>query len=124
MAKQQPNWTGWGLKFIGSLVYLYVVYQLWSNPLPSGSLSGSLAALGLGVLFAVAVLSTVSLFLMTLASIKMYDKEMAMWDWKTIMWSGGSLVILTIAGGAAGTWTAVALLGFVLASLGAGMSKM
>lgn len=124
MAKQQPNWTAWGLQFIGSLIYLYVVFQLWNSPLPGGNLSGSLAALGLGLLFAVAVLTSVTYFLTTLASVKMADKEMSMWSWKTSMWAAGSLVVLTVAGGAAGTWTAVAVLGFVLASIGNGMSKM
>lgn len=122
MAKNQPNWTAWGLQFIGSLIYLYVVWQLWSGTWMA--LNSSLAALGLGVLFAVGVLTSVSFFLSTLASVKMSNKEMSMWSWKSSMWAALALVVLTIAAGATNTWTAVAVLGYVLASLGLGMSKM
>lgn len=125
MAKNQPNMGAWFLTLIGSLAYLYVVYKLWGMSGTWPALTSSLAALGVGLLFAVAVLTSVSLVLMTLASLKMNDKDMHMWSWKNTMWAAFSLVVLTVAtAGMASTWTLVVVIGFVLASIGNGMSKM
>lgn len=129
MAKQQPNYAGWLLKFIGSVAYLYVVWQIWSSPPAwlAGGLSASLPALGLGIIAATAVLSSVVYFLGTLGWAMMAKSSkdeksmrMSMWVWKTGMWSAFTLFVLTLPGSL--SW--VVLIGFVLSLIGSAMSMM
>lgn len=127
MAKQK-NGTGWLLRFVASLAYLYVVWQLWSSPpgwLANG-LSASLAAFGLGIIMATAVISSVSYVIATFSSGMMTgakkeeDMRMSMWTWRMGMWSAFTLFVLTLPG----PWSWLVLIGFVLSLIGTGMSKM
>lgn len=115
MANKKTNWGAWLLKFVGSLVYLYVIAQLW-NP---GTVSGTFGP----ILFGLAVVFSVSLFLSQLGALAMPsdDKMMAMWSMRAAFAGGFALLAATysIAGGS--MWLLVALIGFVIAHLGAAM---
>ncbi|MDE1823012.1 MAG: hypothetical protein KGI00_02350 [Candidatus Micrarchaeota archaeon] len=109
------NMSAFGLKLVGSLIYLYVLWSLWSAYYGAPS-DWQAILLGIG-----AVLS-VSFFLVTLASLQMNSKDMAGWSMKTEVYGGISLFALAAVAGNAGLGWAV-LLGFVLSSIGSGMEK-
>ncbi len=129
MAKQSPKHLGWLFKLVGSLAYLYVTWQIWASP-PLwlvGGLSASLATLGLGMIAATAVLSSVAYFFATFGSGFMENKKetdmnmrMSAWTWRMGTWSAFSLFVLTIPG----PWSWVVLIGFVLSMIGSAMSMM
>ena len=119
MANKKPNWASWALRFVGSLAYLAVVWQLWQD-----------AALALGgnvfapVLFGVSVVAAVSLFLVTLADLGGGASGME-WAGKATMWGGFALfALLPMVAGAWASWSWVVLVGFVLAYVGLWMDKM
>lgn len=113
-SNKKPNWLAWALKFIGSLVYLYVVYQLWTYPV-----SGSVFA---PVLFGLAVVLSVALFLANLATLAAPKGDLKMWVSKTVTWGGFALIAATYTmGSMVGPATATALIGFIIAYIGSGM---
>jgi hypothetical protein len=117
MAKSsKPNYGAWALKFIGSLVYLYVLYQLWVP----GSVSGTFGP----ILFGVAAVASVALFITNLAALTMSrDDKMSMWLAKLVNVGGFALLAAAYVGpaGMAGSLLSEALVGFVIAYIGTGM---
>ncbi|MDE1851154.1 MAG: hypothetical protein KGH69_00500 [Candidatus Micrarchaeota archaeon] len=109
------NWAPFGLKLIGSLIYLYVLWSLWSGWY--GTPSDWQA-----ILLGVAAVLSVSFFLCTLASLQMKSKELAMWVMKTETFGGMALFALTALAGNMG-WGWAVLLGYVLGSIGSGMES-
>jgi hypothetical protein len=115
MANKKPNWAAWALKFIGSLVYLYVVYALWAP----GTVSGVFGP----VLFGLAAVFSVALFLTNLAALAAPRSElMNQWLARTGLWGGFALLasVYTVVPASSGLLL-VSLVGFVLAYIGSGM---
>src|SRR5271156_4324470 len=116
--KKATNWTAWVLKFVGSLAYLYVVWQLWAGVGPAGVFGP--------VLFGLAVVMAVGFFIMTLVSLMSNEDEMKAWSMKSSLVAGFALLALTAPTAATAAWSSwalVALIGFVLAYVGTGMDK-
>jgi len=117
MAKSsKPNYGAWALKFIGSLVYLYVLYQLWAP----GSISGVFGP----ILFGVAAVASVALFITNLSALAMpRGDKMSMWLAKLANVGGFALLAAAYISpaGMAGGLLAEALVGFVIAYIGVGM---
>ncbi len=117
MANKKPNWTAWVLKFVGSLAYLDVVWNLWQ--------AGSQASVLGPVLFGLAVVMAVAFFIMTLVNLSgSNDDDMKQWSSKTALYTGFALLSLVGVGSITGTAALVALVGFVLAYVGTGMDRM
>ena len=119
MANKKPNWTSWILRFVGSLVYLVVVSELWQN-------GQSVAATGVfaPVLFAIAVVASVTLFLVTLAGLG--DGVESGMDWSckaTLLGAFALFGLLPEVAGAWASWSWVTLVGFVLAYIGLWLDK-
>ena len=117
MAKSsKPNYGAWALKFIGSLVYLYVLYQLWVP----GTVSGAVGP----ILFGIAAVASVALFITNLTALAMprSDKS-SMWLAKLVNVGGFALLASAYVGPAvmAGGLLTEALVGFVIAYIGSGM---
>jgi len=123
MANKKPNWAAWALRFVGSLAFLAVVWQLWGGV--TAPVSAYATSVFAPVLFGIAVVSSVSLFLGTLAALAAPGKDMGSWNGKLVTWSGFSLLaLLTVVPGGWATWSWIALVGFVLAFVGVGMDMM
>lgn len=124
MANKKPNWAAWALRFIGSLAYLAVVWELWQGAEAAGALYT--ASVFAPVLFGLAVVTSVSMFLGILAELAGPSDKMKAWSGKVSMLGGFALIaLLAIVGGAVwSTWSWIALLGFVLAIVGSGMERM
>lgn len=127
--KQKPNYTGSLLMFIGSIAFVFVVFQIWGTPPAwlSGGISASLPALVLGIIAATAVVSSIAYLLATLGSCIMVksdneDRNMRMTRWTQKMgtWSAFTLLVLTLPGPL--SW--VVLIGLVLSLIGSAMSMM
>lgn len=114
MAKGK-NWAPFGLKLIGSLVYLYVLWSLLSgwHGIPSDWQA---------ILLGIAAVLSVSFLVCTLAALQMKSKELSMWVMKTETFGGMSLFALTAITGHL-DWGFAVLLGYVLGSIGSGMEK-
>jgi hypothetical protein len=120
MANKKPNWTSWVLRFVGSLAYLAVVWSLWQSTAVVG-VAGNVFA---PVLFGIAVVAAVSLFLVTLAGIGAPSDPSREWSGKATMLGGFALfALLPLVAGAWTTWSWVALVGFVLAYIGIWMDR-
>ncbi len=116
--KKATNWTAWILKFVGSLAYLYVVWQLWAGIGPAGVFGP--------ILFGLAVVMAVGFFIMTLVSLMSNDNEIKNWSGKSAVVAGFALLAITaptVATAGWSSWTLVALVGFILAYVGTGMDK-
>lgn len=115
MANKKPNWASWVLRFVGSLAYLAVVWQLWQEAPAVGAAVNVFAP----VLFGLAVVASVSLFLLTLADLGRGAGSVKEWSGKATLWGGFALVgLLALVPGAWASWSWVALVGFVLAYIG------
>lgn len=122
MANKKPNWTAWVLKFVGSLAFLDVVWNVWQAGVTPAGVFGP-------ILFGLAVVMTVGFFIMTLVALTGSNSdEMKTWSMRSAMAGGFALLALlapTIStAGWPGTWIWVALVGFVLAYVGTGMDRM
>lgn len=120
MAKNNTNWLAWGLKFVGSLAYLDVVWDLWKGGVGPAGVFGP-------VLFGLAVVMAVGFFIMTLVSLMSNDDMMKQWSMKSALLAGFALLALlapTAATAGWSSWAWVALVGFVLSYVGNGMDKM
>ncbi len=110
------------LRFIASLLFLYVVFvgtgaSTWSAWVTSG-----FGSVWLPLLFGVAVLGSIGLFFSSLAGIVMKEARMAM-SGKLLMWLSLALVALT----ASPAWSTsfwIVLLGFLIGWLGTAMEMM
>lgn len=127
MAKAaKSNNSVWGgvLAFLGSLVYLYVVFTWYTGSngaISAGSwLSGAQFFAPFVVAFA--FISAISLFFMSIgAAMNKMQGKMAMTLWKFVMLGGISFIILT---GGMGVFFWEALLGFLLTYLGGMAASM
>ncbi|MDE1768215.1 MAG: hypothetical protein KGH64_00220 [Candidatus Micrarchaeota archaeon] len=115
MPNKKPNWTSWVLRFVGSLAYLGVVWQLWQAGLSSANILNP-------ILFGLAVVTSIAFFFVTLADL-MGNSDIKTKDWsmKTNFYAGFALLALVAP--AAGTWALIALVGFILAYIGSGMDR-
>jgi len=110
------------LVFLGSLVYLYVVFTWYMNGATASAWLSAAQFLGPFVI-AFAVVASVSLFFMgigAMANMRGDKKMMSRALWKFTMLGALSLLILT--GGS--FWFYAVLLGFVLTYLGAAVADM
>lgn len=126
MANKKPNWAAWALRFVGSLAYLVVVWQLWQG-IGAGTPGGTAlytSNVFAPVLFGLAVISAVSLFLGTLASLAGSGKDMSAWNWRLSAMGGFSLLSIVSLIPGSSSWAWIALVGFVLAFIGIGMDMM
>ncbi len=115
-SNKKRNWTAWALKFIGSLIYLYIVSQLWT----AGTVSGTFGP----ILFGLSVVFAVALFLSNLAVlVSPKNGGMNMWMARTAMYGGFALLAsaYTLGGPAAGALLSESLIGFIIAYIGSGM---
>ena len=124
MAKStdNKNVAGFALQFISSLFFLAVVAALY---VPSGYLAGSgwsAAALWIPILYAVAVVGSISLFLMSFAQLGGGMAEMA--AHKAMMMSGVVGVALVALTAGNSTWFVATLIGLILGFLGRGACPM
>lgn len=119
MAKQSKNlWGSFGLEFIGSLIYLIVVFT------GLGGYAGALLAHSgwpWAVLFGVAAIGAITLFFTSFANFGGMAKGAAWGAMKAASITGFALVALTVGNS---TYLLVSLLGFVLAFLGAAAGSM
>ncbi|MDE1823011.1 MAG: hypothetical protein KGI00_02345 [Candidatus Micrarchaeota archaeon] len=127
MAKQQTNWAGFGLKLLGTLAFLYLLYTTWHALFASNwwaTTNPSVAEVLLSGLWGLAGVLSVSLLLMTLASAKApMGKEMVDWARRGGTISAFCLFALAAVSHNSG-WGWVALLGYVLLLVGAAMDSM
>lgn len=112
------------LVFLGSLIYLYVVFTWYNSGAALGAWVSATQFLGPFVV-AVAMVSAITLFFMSIGV--MADKAqgemkkmMGMVLWKFTMIAGITEIIVT--GG--GAWFWAAIVGFILTYLGAMMASM
>lgn len=117
MAAKGKNVWGSVLRFIASLIFLYVVFAGVSQI--SGA--GNPAALWVPLLFAGAVISSIALFFMSIAGIAMPSKEGSMMGNKLSMIASLTLLALTVF--ASSTWTVntwgwYVIVGFIIGWIG------
>ncbi len=107
--------AGGVLVFLGSLVYLYIVYQAVTAGGTSSWLGGY-AQLWTPLVAAVAVFSSIALFFLSITSLagSTGGATTSEWRWKYIMWSSITLLIWT----AGGQWFLWAVVGLVLTYFG------
>lgn len=123
MAKQQNKTWANVLRFIASLIFLYVVFVGLSSYTPSATLlSGAIIPWG-ALLYVVAVLGSIALFFASLFGLAMGSSLSDVIATKTSIWMPLALVVLTMTGASAsalsvGTWTWYVLLGFVIGIIG------
>ncbi len=121
MANKKPNWTSWVLRFVGSLAYLVVVWVLWAQWYNGQVLASGVFA---PVLFAIAVIATVSLLLATLADLGGGAESAIEWSCKATLLGGFALLgLLSGVSNLWLSWSWVTLVGFVLAYIGIWMYK-
>ncbi len=114
MAKNSESKT-WAfiLTLVGSLIYLYIVWNWLSNPVASTVFSGA-GAVFYPFFVGFAVVSAVGLFLLSFAFLRNASDELRKHEDKAALVGGLTLVALTV-----GTpWIWWAVLGFVLAKIG------
>lgn len=122
------NWTAWLFNFVGSLIYLYVVWSLWwawpswySN---TQAFQQSFSGAPQSVLFALSVTMSISFFVVTLVGLKTTTKAMLEWAMKAAFIGGLALIALTATPGASPIWFWLAVAGFLLTDVGTGMASM
>jgi hypothetical protein len=120
--KNSSGMVGGGLLFLGSLVYLYVLFTWYS----SGAAAGpwlAMAQFFAPFVAAAAIVSAITLFFMGIgqaAGKSSNDEMMTKVLWKFVMIAGISTIIAT-----AGTsWFYVAIVGFLLTYIGAMAASM
>ncbi|MDE1856602.1 MAG: hypothetical protein KGH98_00795 [Candidatus Micrarchaeota archaeon] len=123
MAKKSANWGTFLLTFIGSLFYLYAVYwayshwgSLWWS---TGPVSGTAGAAVAPLLFGLATIAAIGLFIMSFAGINMGGEKMNMMKRKATM--GGAVTLLALGIGGGSTAFGIVVIGFILSIIGANM---
>ncbi len=119
MAKKSPasRVGGGALVFIGSLIYLYVVFSWYTAGAAAGTWL-SMAQFLAPFVVAVAIISAITLFFMSIGTMAMESskpEEMNKLLWKFIVASAVTLFIITGVGG----WFYFVLIGFILTYIGA-----
>ena len=116
--KSSGAMAGGILAFLGSLVYLYVVFSWYYGPAGGAITPWVAVAQFFGPLvLALSFITAITLFFMGIGAMmgKMADKMMNGIWWRAIMLGG--IVLLILTGGTA--WFTWALIGFVLSYIGA-----
>ena len=114
--KSSPNLAGGILAFLGSLVYLYVVFTWYAGGAHLGPWIGAAQFFGPFVV-AFAIVSAITIFFLSIGIMAgRMDKDMTNKVlWKFVMIAGVTEII--VAGGSA--WFLAVIVGFVLTYLGA-----
>ncbi len=120
MAKNNESKT-WAfiLTLVGSLVYLYIVWNWLGNPVANAVFGGA-GAVFYPLVVGLAVVSAVGLFLMSFSFLRTSSDELTMHAGKASMIAGVTLVALTVGSGM--VWWAI--LGFALVKMGHMAAKM
>lgn len=124
-AKKSMSGVGGALVFLGSLVYLYVVFT-WYSSGAAASAWLAMASFLAPFVVAAAVISAVTLFFMGIGTATMgkgSEKDADMMSkimWKFVMVGAATTIILT--GGT--SWFYVAIVGFLLTYIGAMAATM
>jgi hypothetical protein len=117
------NLTGFAMQFLGGLVFLAVVWQLWGvasapslwgNGLNSGAFWAT-------ILYAVAVLSTISLLFTSFAQL---GGMSGMAGWRAMKATTAAAFTLAILTASNQTWLTATVLGFLIASVGTASAMM
>jgi hypothetical protein len=122
-AKQQNKTWAAALKLVASLIFLYVVFV---SP-PSMTSSGITAALlWAPLLYAMAVIGSIALFLASLMSFSMSSEMLSKWSSKAMMATTLAVIAwAAIAGGVGlGMTTELAIVAFVIGIIGSGAEQM
>jgi len=118
--KKSSQMKGTLLEFLGALIYIYLVFTwLGSGGTPLW-LSGA-GAIWLPVIAGVALISSLTLFIMSLVALAGMNSDMMIMGAMKATWWGGFAIFVLTAGGA---WFWWAILGFLLAYIGTGWQKM
>ncbi|HUB92427.1 MAG TPA: hypothetical protein VL945_00540 [Candidatus Saccharimonadales bacterium] len=122
--KSSAGMAGGILVFLGSLIYLYVVFTWYNSGAALGAWVSATQFLGPFVV-AVAMVSAITLFFMGIGTMSgkatgEMKSMMQMVLWRFVMLAGITEIIVT--GG--GAWFYAAILGFVLTYIGAMASAM
>jgi len=119
--KNSSVMAGGALLFLGSLIYLYVVFAWYSSGATVGTWLSAAQFLAPFVV-AAAVISSISLFFMGIGTAAgQMTKEMhTNILWKFVMLGALTTIILT----AGGSWFYAVIVGFVLTYLGATLAAM
>jgi hypothetical protein len=113
-AKYKQNWGAAGLVFIGSLLYLAIVFGGGIN---SASISGSYGSFWFPVLFGIAVVSSVALFFIGLSLISGMGGDVAWGAMKATVIGGFALSAIS----ASSAWLLFGtVVGFVFGFVGSG----
>ena len=124
MAKKATNWGAFVLTLVGSLIYLYAVWWTnsnWSNLWWStAAVNGTAGAAVAPLLFALATVAAIGLFIMSFVGLGMTSDMMRMGAVKAAMGGGVTLIALTIGNSMAFT---IVIVGFILATIGANWAK-
>ncbi len=118
MKSNQNNWGVFGLEFIGSLIYLGIVFTI-AGAYMNGAWSS--ANLWLPLLYATAVVSSVALFFISFANLMGMKKEASRGAMCATVAGGFALFALTYNPASWGYFIA-ALIGYIIAFIGAGLS--
>lgn len=114
---------GFAMQFLGGLVFLAVVLELWgvaASPLSWGPGLNS-GAFWATVFYAVAVLSTISLLFISFAQL---GSGAGMAGWKAMKTSTVAAFTLAILTASNQTWLAATVLGFLITSVGTASAMM
>ncbi len=115
MVKSQNNWGIFALEFIGSLIFLALVFSSNYNSFMNGSWGA--AALWLPILYAIAAVSSIALFFISFASIAGWKGAE-----KGAMCATVSAAVTLFALTAGNSLYFIsAIIGFVIAFIGAGL---
>ena len=113
-AKYKQNWGAAGLVFIGSLLYLAIVFGGGIN---SASISGSYGSFWFPVLFGIAVISSVALFFIGLSLLSGMGGDVAWGAMKATVIGGFALSAIS----ASSAWLLFGtVVGFVFGFVGSG----
>ncbi|OJT94165.1 hypothetical protein Micr_00417 [Candidatus Micrarchaeum sp.] len=115
----KTNPGAFALEFVGSLIYLALVYVTSSGTAAAGSFATAITAVWLPLLYAVGVLSAVSLFILSFTNL-IKNNPIARAAIAPACAGGFSFVAMT-AGNP--LMVVVAIIGFVIASAGAAYAK-
>ncbi|MEM3791208.1 MAG: hypothetical protein QXL16_00565 [Candidatus Micrarchaeaceae archaeon] len=110
------------LEIIGSLLYLFAFSTLGTGGYANSSWSGSIAALWAPLLVALALVSSIGLFIASFGELVWHNsKELRNAAYKASLLGGFSLFALTYLGGVSGFSFFVVVVGFFLSIIGSRM---
>ncbi|MEM0149280.1 MAG: hypothetical protein QXW10_00065 [Candidatus Micrarchaeaceae archaeon] len=123
MAKAKANGGVFALEFIGSLFYLYVVYEFLSSAVGINALFSGTGAFWLPIFASLAVLTTIVLFFYSFTYLSARRIEMKLFnctaDSMATVVAAISLIALTMGNGG---YLALTLIGFIIALFGVMLS--